>query len=504
MKIRQIIDLVSSRAYPDLERKPGGPDNWVEAAGGLPSYIERIAKHLHYERGFSISRAIASAVNTVKRWARGGRVTKYGTTKRVSPATIAKAAAAVASWEAKKKAGALALSEELLNIIDLAEVSDEFAFDLLDLVQDDTWTSADQSGYATLSAGDVDLSTGDMDIQALVERANKVADPQKRSQARRAVLDLAVPKSKLTADLRREYARKGIAMKDGSFPVFDRTSLQSAIRLAQSPEQRAHIRRRARALGLASLLPDSWDLSVPTTASEVIDLASTIAPRNPSGKATDGRRRYKNQGKWGHGFVPLDQAAKEAKAKGSPIAIRRLNRIYKGKTQGRAGSRSAEGRAKKNPERIKVDEKTRPGAESVKDIGQLRHSGIDAKTNQKPNALPKSQKEASKATRIPQRARQNWDEIPETLKTVRNGKRYVLAEFGGRQYVTEWVGGVREQTPDNLSKRKVMRSITAADAAKLTPAQITDLINNPRTPDSVKRVLRRSLKDRRQEANDGE
>lgn len=99
-----MLDLVASAVYPGLERKPGGPDNWVEETGGLPSYIERIAKHLHYEKGYSISRSIAVAVNTVKRWAAGGTVTEHGTTKRVSPATQAKAAAALASWNAKKAA----------------------------------------------------------------------------------------------------------------------------------------------------------------------------------------------------------------------------------------------------------------------------------------------------------------------------------------------------------------------------------------------------------------
>lgn len=116
--------MVSSRAYPGLERKPGGPDNWVEAAGGLPSYIERIAKHLHYEKGMSISHAIASAVNTVKRWARAGKVAKYGDPnhKNVSATTVAKAQAALAQWEAKKKAGgALKLSDEAFieRILDL-------------------------------------------------------------------------------------------------------------------------------------------------------------------------------------------------------------------------------------------------------------------------------------------------------------------------------------------------------------------------------------------------
>ena len=37
------IEEVSSRVYPTLDRKPGD-SNWVDAAGGLPDYIERIAK----------------------------------------------------------------------------------------------------------------------------------------------------------------------------------------------------------------------------------------------------------------------------------------------------------------------------------------------------------------------------------------------------------------------------------------------------------------------------
>lgn len=87
------IEKVSSRVYPDLERKPG-KSNWVDHAGGLPSYIERIAKHLHYEKGMTIGRAIATAVNQCKKWAAG-----VGNT---NPDTKAKAAKAIAEWEAKK------------------------------------------------------------------------------------------------------------------------------------------------------------------------------------------------------------------------------------------------------------------------------------------------------------------------------------------------------------------------------------------------------------------
>nr|DAS09063.1 MAG TPA: minor head component F [Caudoviricetes sp.] len=77
----------------------GGEDlgtfNWVSDAGGLPHYIDRIRKALQ-RRGMPKSHAIASAVNQVKRWARGGG--------KVTAKTRAKAVKALAEWEAKRAA----------------------------------------------------------------------------------------------------------------------------------------------------------------------------------------------------------------------------------------------------------------------------------------------------------------------------------------------------------------------------------------------------------------
>lgn len=95
--------MVKSSAYPDLDRSP--KKNWVEKAGGLPNYIERIAKHIHYEGGKDISTAISMAISQVKRWAAGGG--------GVSAKTQALAAKALAQWEAlkgKSKARAVAMS----------------------------------------------------------------------------------------------------------------------------------------------------------------------------------------------------------------------------------------------------------------------------------------------------------------------------------------------------------------------------------------------------------
>lgn len=89
---------IDSRSLPDIPNKPG-KTNWVENAGGLPSYIKRIAKHLQ-ANGHSTGSAIATAVNTVRRWAAGGTVTAHGGPK-VSAKTQALAAAAYAEWKAK-------------------------------------------------------------------------------------------------------------------------------------------------------------------------------------------------------------------------------------------------------------------------------------------------------------------------------------------------------------------------------------------------------------------
>lgn len=68
--------------------------NWVARAGGLPAYIQHIAKALMRERGKSESQAVQMAIGIVKRWARGGG--------KVDAETRAAAAKAVVEWEALK------------------------------------------------------------------------------------------------------------------------------------------------------------------------------------------------------------------------------------------------------------------------------------------------------------------------------------------------------------------------------------------------------------------
>lgn len=120
-----------------LERNPGGGDNWVEKAGGLPAYIEKIAKRLHETRGMDVSRSIATAVNMVKKWAAGG--------DNVNPDTRAKAAAALAEWDAKRAKARASAS------VDMAATADDVDL-VLDLAYGDHKPPYDwKHGYKPIS-----------------------------------------------------------------------------------------------------------------------------------------------------------------------------------------------------------------------------------------------------------------------------------------------------------------------------------------------------------------
>lgn len=72
----------SSKTHKDIPNKPG-KTNWVEQEGHLPNYIERVAKHIKADSGYTTSRAIAAAVSQTKKRAAKGN---------------AEAAAAIAQW----------------------------------------------------------------------------------------------------------------------------------------------------------------------------------------------------------------------------------------------------------------------------------------------------------------------------------------------------------------------------------------------------------------------
>ncbi|AEM88815.1 hypothetical protein [Streptomyces violaceusniger] len=91
------------------EFRRGNGQNWIEktTTGHLPTFIRRVADHL-MAKGMTESHAIATAVNVVKKWCRGGANgnpadgLNWPKTQRVTPKTRAQGCADVAHWEAKR------------------------------------------------------------------------------------------------------------------------------------------------------------------------------------------------------------------------------------------------------------------------------------------------------------------------------------------------------------------------------------------------------------------
>lgn len=75
-------------------------------------------------------------------------------------------------------------------------------------------------------------------------------------------LKLQLAARKFSGEKREKLAKKGAAMPDGSFPIPDKDALRRAIQSigrAKNPAKaKAHIKSRAKALGLESMIPEGW------------------------------------------------------------------------------------------------------------------------------------------------------------------------------------------------------------------------------------------------------
>lgn len=69
-------------------------------------------------------------------------------------------------------------------------------------------------------------------------------------------------KREFNQNQREQLASSGAALSDGSYPIVNRGDLENAIqaygRASNKGEVKDHIMRRARALGLEELIPESW------------------------------------------------------------------------------------------------------------------------------------------------------------------------------------------------------------------------------------------------------
>lgn len=221
--------------------------NWVTRTNpleGLGPYIRAIA-HALMRSGHGESASIRLAIGIVRAWSRGEH--------RVTPATRARATAALAHWEALK--------------------------------------AANRARTHHLAAGDamgVDLVSGQLDrshVLALAQAVETWPEGPRRDAARRRIAasaralhltpdgttDLAVATpAPERAPERRALQAQGKAMPGGRYPVPDRTYLAKAIRAVgrarvkgkATPAARAQVRRflihRAKALGAAEMIPSGW------------------------------------------------------------------------------------------------------------------------------------------------------------------------------------------------------------------------------------------------------
>lgn len=116
-------------------------------------------------------------------------------------------------------------------------------------------------------------------------------------------------KRTFSAEERERLAKEGKAMPDGSFPIVNKNDLANAIQAigrAKDPAKaKAHIRKRARALGAGDMIPDSWKSGnlrmsdhvqeVVTSVEDLVDRAEEIVKlRKAEGKA--GVAEYTSEG----------------------------------------------------------------------------------------------------------------------------------------------------------------------------------------------------------------
>lgn len=185
--------------HPKLGNKPG-VTNWVEKAGGLPGPIDAVARALR-AKGWTKSRAIATAVNHVRKVCTTGRA--FGGRTTVSPQARAKACAAAARWEAMKL-----------------------------------------------------KAKADTSIPVQERRAIDLAF--KRVEGDALTIDLA--EKRITAKER----EKAPTAYDGAFPIRNKGELRRAIlAYGRAPADKkakvkAFIVRRARELGASEMLPAGW------------------------------------------------------------------------------------------------------------------------------------------------------------------------------------------------------------------------------------------------------
>jgi hypothetical protein len=139
---------VGSLAKATIHEPVGTKPLWKHKGWQLPAYIQHIANELK-KKGMTESRAIATAINTVKRWARGGG--------NVKPETRAAALKAVAEWEALKAKAAASRAAKAR----LSEIEDPIVSLEVDLSDEDFQKYSAENLQGGFSPGTANVSAED-------------------------------------------------------------------------------------------------------------------------------------------------------------------------------------------------------------------------------------------------------------------------------------------------------------------------------------------------------
>lgn len=140
-----------------------------------------------------------------------------------------------------------------------------------------------------LKPGPLSVTPGTVDFE---RHLVKVEELHEASELTRGGLDIDedIEKRDFSAGERREAASHGQAQSDGSFPIKNAEDLKNAIRLAGNAKDpakaKAHIKRRAAALGLSDKIPDTWKALDAIAALELdLDKASSAGDIRSAKKA---------------------------------------------------------------------------------------------------------------------------------------------------------------------------------------------------------------------------
>jgi hypothetical protein len=124
-------------------------------------------------------------------------------------------------------------------------------------------------GWRNASIGDVsallkeNADKAELLYAGLVEEAPDLGPREWERMMAEIMLMVEGPEARnFSQGTRKDLADKGHAMPDGSFPIENAGDLKNAIKLAGNAKDpaaaKAHIKRRAKALGLQNLIPDGW------------------------------------------------------------------------------------------------------------------------------------------------------------------------------------------------------------------------------------------------------